>query len=342
MMDYPHQYSTNFDYPSYPTARSSTPSTGYSIDGSYPVASTYDDYYSARPQQHQQQQQQQQQRKYPAHPLQLTTVGASDVSHQQDDAEYTAHPSRPQQPNPFHSHHQSALTSGSHVQHQAQQRGVDHADYRREASFESRSSEIMPGAGTAGVGGLTRPLNHHEQERIAHLDRLKFFLATAPSRWDANNTDGTASASDLNDPTASASTSSPSAVPAGHSTSSHPALNRFLLPSAEYVSCVLWNGLYHITGTDIVRALVFRFEAFGRPVRNMKKFEEGVFSDLRNLKPGADACLEEPKVCTTELYDIFQPLLNFNCRAHFWTCSSSTSAFELRKSRRCFTGSSPL
>jgi transcription factor STE12 len=31
-------------------------------------------------------------------------------------------------------------------------------------------------------------------------------------------------------------------------------------------------------------------------VRNMKKFEEGVFSDLRNLKPGVDACLEEPKV----------------------------------------------
>ncbi|KAJ6542894.1 hypothetical protein B0H19DRAFT_1380954 [Mycena capillaripes] len=75
----------------------------------------------------------------------------------------------------------------------------------------------------------------------------------------------------------------------------HPALNRFLLPSQEYVSCVLWNGLYHITGTDIVRGLVFRFEAFSRPVRNMKKFEEGVFSDLRNLKPGADACLEEPK-----------------------------------------------
>lgn len=28
---------------------------------------------------------------------------------------------------------------------------------------------------------------------------------------------------------------------------------------------------------------------------NMKKFEEGIFSDLRNLKPGVDACLEEPK-----------------------------------------------
>lgn len=67
------------------------------------------------------------------------------------------------------------------------------------------------------------------------------------------------------------------------------------------MSCVLWNGLYHITGTDIVRALVFRFDAFGRPVRNMKKFEEGVFSDLRNLKPGTDACLEEPKVSGSRL-----------------------------------------
>jgi transcription factor STE12 len=28
----------------------------------------------------------------------------------------------------------------------------------------------------------------------------------------------------------------------------------------------------------------------------MKKFEEGIFSDLRNLKPNVDASLEEPKV----------------------------------------------
>ncbi|KAF9921465.1 homeodomain transcription factor ste12, partial [Modicella reniformis] len=70
---------------------------------------------------------------------------------------------------------------------------------------------------------------------------------------------------------------------------------KFLLPTGETISCVLWNELYHITGTDIVRSLVSRFESFGRPVRNIKKFEEGVFSDLRNLKPGADACLEEPK-----------------------------------------------
>ncbi|EIW51363.1 STE-domain-containing protein, partial [Trametes versicolor FP-101664 SS1] len=117
-----------------------------------------------------------------------------------------------------------------------------------------------------------------ERELLNNLDKLKFFLATAPSRWNSDPSSSTALA------------------PAGHPHSTHPALNRFLLPNQEYVSCVLWGGLYHITGTDIVRALVFRFEAFGRPVRNMKKFEEGVFSDLRNLKPGVDACLEEPKV----------------------------------------------
>ena len=55
------------------------------------------------------------------------------------------------------------------------------------------------------------------------------------------------------------------------------------------------NNLFHISGTDIVRCLSFRFQAFGRPVKNTKKFEEGIFSDLRNLKAGTDASLEEPK-----------------------------------------------
>jgi hypothetical protein len=78
--------------------------------------------------------------------------------------------------------------------------------------------------------GLSRPLTAAESSLLADLDRLKFFLATAPGRWDAKP------------------------EVAGN----HPALNRFLLPNQEFVTCVLWNGLYHITGTDIVRALVFR------------------------------------------------------------------------------------
>src|ERR1700733_9930153 len=55
------------------------------------------------------------------------------------------------------------------------------------------------------------------------------------------------------------------------------------------------NNLVHSSVTDIVRCLSFRFQAFGRPVKNSKKFEEGIFSDLRNLKSGTDASLEEPK-----------------------------------------------
>jgi len=60
--------------------------------------------------------------------------------------------------------------------------------------------------------------------------------------------------------------------------------------SRRAITCVLYGDL-----RLIVRALAFRFEAFGRPVKSMKKWEEGVFSDLRNLKHGMDAILEAPK-----------------------------------------------
>ncbi|KAF8748291.1 STE protein [Rhizoctonia solani] len=139
------------------------------------------------------------------------------------------------------------------------------------------NADVAQSSNQAVSPPVPRPLTVHEQEMIAQLDKLKYFLATAPSRWTSPNS------------------STSDALVQHPQSASHPAMNRFLLPSGEFVSCVLWGGLYHITGTDIVRALVFRFDAFARPVRNMKKFEEGVFSDLRNLKPGNDACLEEPK-----------------------------------------------
>ncbi len=99
-----------------------------------------------------------------------------------------------------------------------------------------------------------------------HVERLRYFLATAPLNWQQEEQ-----------------------------------IRRHLLPSGEYVSCVLWDNIFHISGTDIVRILVFRFQAYGRPVRNIKKFEEGIFSDLRNLKPGVDAALEEPRSQFLEL-----------------------------------------
>lgn len=112
----------------------------------------------------------------------------------------------------------------------------------------------------------------------------------------------------------------------GSLSSPHPNLNRFLLPNGEHVSCVFWNGLYHITGTDIgeVDALLkltkqcellssgskrshdlyaiskssTKAQRAGQKA-DLVRFEEGVFSDLRNLKPGTDACLEEPKWVAT-------------------------------------------
>ncbi|CAI4211778.1 unnamed protein product [Parascedosporium putredinis] len=103
-------------------------------------------------------------------------------------------------------------------------------------------------------------LPHDAQVALQQVDNLKYFLISAPVDWQPDQY-----------------------------------IRRFLLPTGEYVSCVLWNTLFHISGTDIVRCLSFRFQAFGRPVKNPKKFEEGIFSDLRNLKSGTDASLEEPK-----------------------------------------------
>lgn len=54
----------------------------------------------------------------------------------------------------------------------------------------------------------------------------------------------------------------------------------------------------------------------------MKKFEEGVFSDLRNLKPGVDACLEEPKVCMIYQYKTVAP---FEPNSHLPASSVSIS-----------------
>ncbi|KAL7752441.1 hypothetical protein RI367_001975 [Sorochytrium milnesiophthora] len=101
---------------------------------------------------------------------------------------------------------------------------------------------------------------HQEQQPVDYsndLAQLAYFLQMAPTNWPMDQN-----------------------------------IRRFLLPTGEYISCVLHNNLFHVSGTDIVRTLLFRFQAVHRPVRNAKKFEEGVFSDLRNLKPPTDATLE--------------------------------------------------
>ncbi|KAJ2747334.1 hypothetical protein GGI20_000585 [Coemansia sp. BCRC 34301] len=73
------------------------------------------------------------------------------------------------------------------------------------------------------------------------------------------------------------------------------AIRRFSFDNGDSLSCVRWDERFHITSTDIIRALVHRFQDIQRPVVNAKKFEEGVFSDLRSLKPGVHARLELPR-----------------------------------------------
>ncbi|KAJ3719668.1 hypothetical protein DFJ43DRAFT_1042659 [Lentinula guzmanii] len=93
---------------------------------------------------------------------------------------------------------------------------------------ESSSSTIDPNPGLPL--GLSRPLNQVEQEKLAQLDRLKFFLATAPSRWDSSGSNTSSSSSDpyLNMGMGMNNGLLP------HHTPAHPALNRFLLPTQEY------------------------------------------------------------------------------------------------------------
>ncbi|WEJ94346.1 homeodomain transcription factor ste12 [Yamadazyma tenuis] len=99
------------------------------------------------------------------------------------------------------------------------------------------------------------------KESLRLIEDLKFFLATAPANWQQNQV-----------------------------------IRRYYLnPDEGFVSCIFWNNLYYITGTDIVRCIVYKFQQFGRKIIDRKKFEEGIFSDLRNLKTGTDAILEHPK-----------------------------------------------
>ncbi|KAL1923049.1 uncharacterized protein VTP21DRAFT_9425 [Calcarisporiella thermophila] len=145
-----------------------------------------------------------------------------------------------------------------------------------------------------------------EAERLAQIELLRFFLATSPTSMSAASV-----------------------------------VERHHLPNGENISCVLWGGLFYITSTDILRALTFRFEAFGRPIVNMKKFEEGVFSDLRQLKSGTHAVLEEPK---SEFLDV---LFMNNCirtqkkqKVYYWFAVPHDKLFvdalerDLRRERK--------
>jgi len=100
---------------------------------------------------------------------------------------------------------------------------------------------------------------------------------------------------------------------------------------------VLWEDKHFITGTDIVKYVSWRFKLEGEPIFDQKKFEEGIFSDLRNLKPGHGAVLEEPR---SKFLDF---LFKLNCiRTHkkqkvfFWNSVPHEKLFQeaLRREKK--------
>ncbi|CCK68879.1 homeodomain family transcription factor STE12 KNAG_0B04450 [Huiozyma naganishii CBS 8797] len=104
-------------------------------------------------------------------------------------------------------------------------------------------------------------IDKHIIDRLKDIDDLNFFLKTAPINWKPNQV-----------------------------------IRRYYLNSElGFVSCVHWNRLFYMTGTDIVKVCMYLIEQFGRKIVHRKKFEEGIFSELRNLKCGIDATLEQPK-----------------------------------------------
>ncbi|OUT20780.1 hypothetical protein CAS74_004448 [Pichia kudriavzevii] len=111
---------------------------------------------------------------------------------------------------------------------------------------------------------LNKVNNHKAQEIIDSLQQIKdldLFLVTAPVNWHENQV-----------------------------------IRRYFLNKEEgFVSCVYWNNLYFITGTDIVRCIAYKMSHIGRQIVDRKKFEEGVFSDLRALKTGSHAVLENSR-----------------------------------------------
>lgn len=127
-------------------------------------------------------------------------------------------------------------------------------------SSGSRTQEVLKNEAN-GDGDVPESSRENVEDSLRLIDDLKFFLATAPVNWQENQI-----------------------------------IRRYYLNNDQgFVSCVFWNSLYYITGTDIVKCCMYRMQKFGREVVQKKKFEEGIFSDLRNLKCGVDATLEPPK-----------------------------------------------
>ena len=62
------------------------------------------------------------------------------------------------------------------------------------------------------------------------------------------------------------------------------------------VLCFVRDGRWFMSGRGVVDCVAYRLLATGTTISDHKKFESGIFSDLRNLRQGIDYQLEPAKV----------------------------------------------
>jgi len=115
--------------------------------------------------------------------------------------------------------------------------------------------------------------------------------------------------------------------------SSSPYIRSIQLPTSqihtEPVSCIYYQSRFFITGTDIIRALLFRFRVLNISIGSLKKFEEGIFSDLRNLKVGAGCQLEEPRSpFLVQLHELGCIRTQKKQKVFFWECVNHEYLFQ--------------
>ncbi|EPZ36435.1 STE-domain-containing protein [Rozella allomycis CSF55] len=68
-----------------------------------------------------------------------------------------------------------------------------------------------------------------------------------------------------------------------------------ILPDQSIVNCIRYQNQLVVTGTDILKVIEYFYqENTSTQIKDQKKFEEGVFSDLRIYKIGKDAMLVDP------------------------------------------------
>ncbi|TIB71320.1 hypothetical protein E3Q24_02398 [Wallemia mellicola] len=71
----------------------------------------------------------------------------------------------------------------------------------------------------------------------------------------------------------------------------HRIIHRYKLDDV-YISCIRYSDDFFITGPDIYKIISFKVRKLGRIITDKRKFNEGISSDLRNLKIGIDSVIE--------------------------------------------------